>query len=89
MFDKFQYFILAFFVLCAGCYKLNTPQRADELMRQGWAGPTPQARKKINSQIFCYKTLSGTDCYNHPIEEWAHLRVGGEENHCDQHMQIK
>lgn len=53
-----------------GCQSTNTPEHANDLMIDGWVGPTPYPSATDARPVYCYRTLGDEDCYSRPQPGW-------------------
>lgn len=57
-------------VFLGGCQSWNTPERANDLITDGWVGPTPYLSVTDAKPVYCYRTLGDGDCYSSPQHGW-------------------
>jgi hypothetical protein len=57
----------------SGCKRFNTPERAEELITMGWAGPGPVQHPQ---SVYCYETLGAPECYKNPRPDMERQLIG-------------
>ena len=59
-----QFIVGASFLILGGC-DTGGWRRQDDILARGWAEPSEPYKPP---QVFCYKTLAGTDCFREPLK---------------------
>lgn len=71
---KYQHFLFLLLspslLSLGGCLYTNTPEHANELITDGWVGPTPYPSIADAKPVYCYSTLGDQDCYSRPQLGW-------------------
>ena len=66
---------IALTLLLTGC-GFYGEQRSKFILSKGWVGPQKQIPMR---RLYCYKTLSDIECYDHEIEGMKHRLVNSYE----------